>query len=45
MKRFRNLPQEMLGGGHRYKIDYSGVAVKSRCVAQIVNIACIINTI
>jgi len=32
-----------LGGFHRYKIDYSDVAVKSRCVAEIVNIACIIN--
>jgi hypothetical protein len=34
MNRFLNLLQEMLGGRHRYKIDYSGVAVKSRCVAE-----------
>jgi len=32
-----------LGGGDSYKIDYSGVAAKSRCVAGIVNITCIIN--
>jgi hypothetical protein len=34
-----------LESGDRYKIDYSGVAVKSRCVAEIVNIACNINTL
>jgi hypothetical protein len=32
-------PLEMLGGGDRYKIDYSDVAVKSRCVAGNGNIA------
>ena len=37
--------EELRGSVHRYKIDYSGVAVKSRCVAEMVNIACIINTL
>ena len=32
-----------LEGGDRYKIDYSAVAAKSRCVPEMVNIACIIN--
>ena len=31
--------KEMLGGGDRYKIDYTRVAVKSRCVAGIGYIA------
>jgi hypothetical protein len=30
---------EMLGGGNCYKIDYSGVVQKSRCVAGIGHIA------
>jgi hypothetical protein len=34
MNRFRNLPREMLGGGDRYKIVYTDVAVKSRCVGK-----------
>jgi len=38
-------PLHLLGGDDRYKIDYSAVAVKSRCVTEIVNIACIINTL
>ena len=36
-------PPVFLGGGDSYKIDYSIVAVKSRCVAEIVKIAFIIN--
>jgi hypothetical protein len=36
---FRNLPREMLGGVGRYKIFYIDVAVKSRCVVEIVIIA------
>jgi len=36
---------EVLGGNDSYKIDYSAVAVKSRCVAGNVNIACIINNL
>jgi len=35
----------MLGGDDRYKIDTSGVAEKSGCVAEMVNIALIINTL
>ena len=31
--------------GNRYKIAYSAVAVKSRCVAGIINIAFIINSL
>jgi len=27
-------PADFLGGGDRYKIDYSAVAAKSRCVAE-----------
>jgi hypothetical protein len=34
-----------LEGGDRYKIDYSAEVVKSRCVAGVVNITCIINTL
>ena len=37
--------EEFRGGVHSYKIDYSDVAAKSRCVTGIVNIACIINTL
>ena len=36
-------PLNNLESGDSYKIDYSAVVVKSRCVAGIVNIACIIN--
>jgi hypothetical protein len=32
-----------LGGADSYKIDYSAVTVKSRCVAEIANIVFIIN--
>jgi hypothetical protein len=32
-------------GGDSYKIDHSGVAAKSRYVAEIVDIACNINTL
>src|SRR5258708_39302296 len=47
----RNLPRckhmeshsVSLEGSDRYKIDYTAVAVKSRCVAGIVDITCIIN--
>jgi hypothetical protein len=35
----------LLGGADRYKIDYSGVEEKCRCVAEIVNIVCIINSL
>ena len=38
-------PLNLLRGGDSYKIDYSDVAVKSRCVAEMVNIACIINNL
>jgi hypothetical protein len=34
----------LLGGADRYKID-SGVEEKCRCVAEIVNIVCIINSL
>jgi hypothetical protein len=36
-------PQNCLECGESYKIDHSAVAAKSRCVTEIVNIACIIN--
>jgi hypothetical protein len=37
-------PQRVfLGGGDRYKIDYSAVAVKSRCAAEVANKALNIN--
>jgi hypothetical protein len=39
------IPQIYLGGGDRYKIDTTTVTVKSRCVAEIANIACNINTL
>ena len=39
MGRFKNLLRKMHGGVHGYKIDYSGVAEKSRCVAGIGHIA------
>ncbi len=39
------MPPAFAGGGDRYKIDYSAVAAKSRCVAGNVNIACIINSL
>src|ERR1035437_1847430 len=39
------IPLENLGRADSYKIDYSAVAEKSRCVTGMVNIACIINTL
>src|ERR1017187_4110738 len=37
------IPLENFGSADSYKIDYSAVAEKSRCVTGMVNIACIIN--
>ena len=39
------MQMDFLGGGDRYKIVYTDVAVKSRCVAEFAYIACIINTL
>ena len=36
---------EFLGGNDSYKIDYGAVAVKSRCVTEIGNIAFVINSL
>lgn len=36
---------EILEGSHRLKIDYSAVAVKSRCVAPGNHIALIVNVL
>ena len=38
-------PLEILRGGNGYKIDYSAVTLKSRCLAELVNIACNIDTL
>jgi hypothetical protein len=38
-------PLDLRGGEHRLNSDYREVAVKSRCVAENVNIACIINNL
>ncbi len=40
-----NHPLNLLGGDDRYKIVYIGVAIKSRCVAEIVNIHLYINNL
>jgi hypothetical protein len=34
---------DLFGGTNRLNFDYIAETVKSRCVARIVNIACIIN--
>jgi hypothetical protein len=43
MENHLGVPPLFLGGDDSYKIDYSAVAVKSRCVTKLADIALIIN--